>query len=412
MCGMYSKGGKEKCGMNLCCSAMGWCGTTETYCGNADPQGNTLPCQKDSGSWVVKSGKTCGTGSGTTNGRTIGYYQGSNTRERLCNKIFPADIASKGYTHLYYAFASIDPNSFGVVPAHSGDVELYEQFTALKSRGLETSKLVSSASSRAAFINSLKTFMAKYGFQGVDLDWEYPEMHASFAGQFGLSLTLAPDYWYLRYFDAKAMESSVDFFGFMAYDLHGYWHQDVKTLGSVVRGQADIRDIATDTLPLWFDELDASKINFGVALYGRGYTLASPNCNDLLCGFSGPSKPGRFDPSKDHRGDLWQEEWKHGLWRLANRQLLFRFGLVRQHGRLLQQRVPVGRLRDGGETADGTCGLAHKHTTCGSWPAGDCYSAAGYCGNTKAHCGEGCQSGGCGWRILDGERVDILRPGG
>ncbi|KAK8127960.1 hypothetical protein PG984_009068 [Apiospora sp. TS-2023a] len=71
-----------------------------------------------------------------------------------------------------------------------------------------------------------------------------------------------------------------------------------------------------------------------------------------------------------------------------------------------------GDCATGGETADGTCGLAHKHATCGSWPAGSCCSAAGYCGNTQAHCGDGCQSGPCGWRVLDGERVDILRPGG
>ena len=44
-------------------------------------------------------------------------------------------------------------------------------------------------------------------------------------------------------------------------------------------------------MPLWFDGLNPSKINFGLALYGRGYTLADPSCNDLLCPFSGPSKP-------------------------------------------------------------------------------------------------------------------------
>lgn len=129
--------------------------------------------------------------------------------------------------------------------------------------------MTQTSSSRATFISNLKAFLGKYGFQGVDLDWEYPgtperggqradtknfallvaEMRASFGTQYGISLTLAPDYWYLRGFDAKAMEKDVDFFGFMAYDLHGSWDADVKTLGSIVRGQTDIRDISNDTLP-------------------------------------------------------------------------------------------------------------------------------------------------------------------
>jgi GH18 family chitinase len=62
--------------------------------------------------------------------------------------------------------------------------------------------------------------------------------------------------------------------GFMAYDLHGAFDSTVKTLAPTVRGQADIREITNDTLPLWYDGLDPQKINFGVAWYGRGYTLA------------------------------------------------------------------------------------------------------------------------------------------
>jgi chitinase len=65
----------------------------------------------------------------------------------------------------------------------------------------------------------------------------------------------------------------------------------VKTLGKIVRGQADIREINNNTAPLWFDGLDPKKINFGLAMYGRGYTLADPECNTLGCPFVGPSIP-------------------------------------------------------------------------------------------------------------------------
>lgn len=216
------------------------------------------------------------------------------------------------------------------MPSDPADESLMEEFTGLKRGGLETwlavggydfsdpgptrtawSDMASTKESRAAFVSSLKEYLAKYGFQGVDIDWEYPgtperggkredtanlvslvqEMRASFGTEYGISMALAPDYWYLRYFDAKAMEPSVDFFGFMSYDLHGSWDADVDTLGSLVRGQTDIREIGNDTAPLWFDGLDPKKINFGTAYYGRGYTLADPSCSDLLCPFSGPSRP-------------------------------------------------------------------------------------------------------------------------
>lgn len=209
---------------------------------------------------------------------------------------------------------------------------MMREFTALARNGLQTwiavggfdfsdegtpthttwSDLCATKASRTAFISSVKDYMDAYGFQGVDLDWEYPgdpkrggnkladvrnlvllvrEMRLAYGSAYGISLTLAPDYWYLRWFDAKALEPYVDFFGFMAYDLHGSWDADVLTLGKKVRGQADIREIASNTVPLWFDGLNMAKINFGLAMYGRGYTLADPTCNRLLCPFDRASKP-------------------------------------------------------------------------------------------------------------------------
>jgi chitinase len=120
----------------------------------------------------------------------------------------------------------------------------------------------------------------------VDLDWEYPvdvtrggspadtenfvalvsDMHSAFGGNYGISVTLAPDYWYLRDFDAIRMQPYVNWFGFMAYDLHGSWDVKTPALGNIVRGQANISDIETDMAPLWFDGLDPSKINVSLIL--------------------------------------------------------------------------------------------------------------------------------------------------
>lgn len=258
--------------------------------------------------------KTCGENSGTANRITIGYYQASNVRNRICNRISPSQIKTTDYTHLYFSFASINPQNFSVVPWESADIPLMREFTALKTSKLQTwiavggfdfsdpgqpthttwSDLCADPAKRAAFIRSAKSFMDQYGFQGIDLDWEYPgdpgrggkradiqnfvlllrEMRAAYGTAYGISLTLAPDYWYLRWFDGKGLEPYVDHFGFMAYDLHGFWDADVDALGSIVRGQADVREIYNNTIPLAYDDLDFSKIVFGVAWYGRGYTLS------------------------------------------------------------------------------------------------------------------------------------------
>lgn len=111
--------------------------TDEAHCGDLDPNG-LAPCQEGFGLCEIIPPPSCAEGGGSTSGRTIGYYQASNVRDRLCNRISPSQIVLDGYTHLYFAFAEIDPQTFGVVPADPADVTLYTEFAALQTSSLQT----------------------------------------------------------------------------------------------------------------------------------------------------------------------------------------------------------------------------------------------------------------------------------
>ncbi|KAG8360039.1 hypothetical protein FVEN_g2141 [Fusarium venenatum] len=463
MCGELSEGGDIPCGLNLCCSSGGWCGTTEVHC--VGPNKWSL-CQQGYGSCEMIKPKTCGEGSGTADKRMIGYYQANNMRNRACNKIYPKDIKTDSYTHLYWAFATIDPNSYAVKLAEAEDEDNVRDFTALKGQGrnLQTwvavggydfsdedkpthktwADLCADAGKRADFIKSAAAFMDKYGFQGIDLDWEYPgepkrggsradianfvsllrDMKKAWGDKYGISLTLAPDYWYLRYFDVAGLAPYVDHFGFMAYDLHGFWDADVKTLDPIVRGQADIREIMNNTIPLAYAGVDFNKINFGVAWYGRGYTLTDPKCQTLGCPFSGPSSPAKCTNSAGVMSLLEiQDKAKNGgktrlLKDSAMKELVYEDQWVGYDDEetIELKRKFANNLCFGGlmawsvdfepgtgqnsdmepeKSTDGSCGPKHRGTICEGTSYGDCCSEYSSCGSSSLHCGTGCVSGKC-----------------
>ncbi|KAL4946997.1 glycoside hydrolase superfamily [Aspergillus filifer] len=162
----------ENCPLNVCCSEYGFCRTTKDFCGDSS----------------VAEPVCDGTSSSK---RTIAYYEGWNF-ERACDTMAPEDIPIGGYTHINFAFLFIDPDLYTIVPMESSQQQLYSQVVALKKRkpGLKVwisiggwsfndpgatantfSDLAASKLKQSTFFQSVLSFLDKYGFDGVDLDW-------------------------------------------------------------------------------------------------------------------------------------------------------------------------------------------------------------------------------------------------
>ncbi|KAI0437933.1 family 18 glycosyl hydrolase [Xylaria telfairii] len=338
-CGQYGKPGQQNCPLNVCCSKFGFCGSTSDFCGTG--------CQKGFGGCGDVKRPSCSGNSIAK--RTIGYYE-SWSSTRKCQAVSPEDLNLNGFTHVNFAFAFFDPISFQIAPMDGNSGSLLGRFTALKDKhnGLETwisvggwsftdpgptrsafSDMTSSAGNRKRFIDGLISFMDHYGFDGVDLDWEYPqaddrggltadkanyvslvkELRSAFGNRYGISMTLPTSYWYLQHFDLEAIQAHVDWFNFMTYDLHGVWDAQSKALGPHIAPHTNITEIDMGLDLLWRSGVPPGKVVLGFGWYGRSFTLSNPSCNtpNGICEFSGGAKAG---PCSDASGILTLQEVK------------------------------------------------------------------------------------------------------
>ncbi|KAK6207386.1 hypothetical protein LQW54_007215 [Pestalotiopsis sp. IQ-011] len=175
-------------------------------------------------------------------------------------------------------------------------------------------EIASDTSKRTRFANNIVSFLTEYGFDGIDIDWEYPgapdrggkpedtkEMVQMFSAirkafddsghDFGLTFTTPASYWYLRWFDVPGLLKYADWTNLMSYDIHGVWDQGSQ-LGSFVRPHTNLTEIQLAVELLWRVGVKPSQVALGFGLYGRSFTLSDPSCTDSGCPFSEGSRPG------------------------------------------------------------------------------------------------------------------------
>lgn len=324
-CGKDSKDGKTTCPLNTCCSQFGFCGTTSEFCGTG--------CQSNC---VAKPAPPAGSTKGNTLSRVIGYYEAWNARS-TCHAMQPNELPLAALTHLNYAFAYLDPSTFKVTTMDAATpTSLFDDISDLKVDNPDLKIFVSlggwtfsdndtytqpifgniarSASNRQTFADGLVTFLNHYGFDGVDLDWEYPgapdrggksddtsnyvelvkTLRATFdrsGRSLGLTFTAPSSFWYLRWFDLPGMMKYCDWVNLMSYDLHGTW-DSTNPIGSIVQGHTNLTEIKLAAELFWRVNIPAHQIALGFGFYGRAFTLSNPSCTTPGCPFSGGAKAG------------------------------------------------------------------------------------------------------------------------
>ncbi|KAJ8962570.1 hypothetical protein NQ318_000963 [Aromia moschata] len=190
---------------------------------------------------------------------------------------------------------------------------------------------------RQVFIKSVLNFTQAYGFDGFDLDWEYPGLRDSAYPQLdkadyamllnelksalhplGLLLSAAVSGGVANAdvaYDFPAVSEALDMINVMVYDFHGAFDNYVGHVAPLYASSLDDTDDkkqlnADAGIQNWLDKgADPAKINFGIVTYGRSFTLADANNTQLYAPIKGG---GRAGPYTGQDGVLGYNESRRG----------------------------------------------------------------------------------------------------
>ncbi|KAF2182131.1 glycoside hydrolase family 18 protein [Zopfia rhizophila CBS 207.26] len=237
--------------------------------------------------------------------KTFVATQRSNVRLALTRLRSPKSLATMNraipygtYTHINFAFATINPRTLEIDIGNANTKDMLERIGSLKllQPDLEIwvavggwsfndpwqpthttfSDIASSKESQDRFIKSVMRFMATYGFDGIDIDWEYPVADDR-SGK--------PDDYKNFVSLMKNMRNTFKG-GFMG--IGGALGNGISlTLPAshcpFVNAHTNMTDIQEGLDLLWRNDIDPDKVVFGMSYYSRSFQLANPGCSEPKC---------------------------------------------------------------------------------------------------------------------------------
>ena len=278
--------------------------------------------------------------------KKVGYYTGWSTYSNFQ----VSNIDASKLSHLNYAFANISADGKIALGDSWADVEKpfpgdsadqpykgnFYQLTKLKEQYPHLKTLISvggwtwserfsdvalTEQSRTIFADSLLEFILKYGFDGVDLDWEYPvgggeadninrpedkqnftlllqKIRETFDAQstkdgkkYLLTIASGAGKWHVDNMELNLIQQYVDYIQLMTYDIHGSW-DPLTGLNAPLYRDPDsgfnFEWSVQDAVQTYINNgVPANKIVMGVPFYGRVYNQVNNMNSGLYQSFTG-----------------------------------------------------------------------------------------------------------------------------
>jgi chitinase len=184
-----------------------------------------------------------------------------------------------------------------VPKAHSAGVKV---LVCVQGAAGSFSRVAADEGSRKRFGESLREFVDKHGYDGVDIDWEVPQGAADVANctklmqavraalpapRYLLSMATpsTPGHW--GEFDFPGLTPLLDFYNVMTYDFHGPWTNHTGHNSPLFSSSSDTGHDGSldDSVNLYLNQFGVppEKINLGTAFYGYEFPVAglSAECN-------------------------------------------------------------------------------------------------------------------------------------
>ncbi len=308
--------------------------------------------------------------------RVIGYYTAWSAYER---KFFARNLDATKLSHLNYAFANVNPDGSVVLGDPAADAGIggwspsgtpggnFAELNALKAAHPNLKTLLSiggwtwsanfpnaaaTDANRKRFASTAISLMKTYGFDGLDIDWEYPVGGGLQAGtaadtvnftllmtelrtQLTAQGTLDGGRHYLLtaamgigaaekgYYELKKVEAQLDWFNLMSYDFYGSFspitgfNAPLYPDPNAPTGANDPGFSVSEGVQAFLAAGVAPKnITLGLAMYGRSFAGVGATNGGLYQPFQGAG-PGTWEAGVLDYADILQNYVGKGDWSLS-----------------------------------------------------------------------------------------------